>query len=98
MAEKIEFDLAVKSNELNKALTDATNKTKVLESAISSAVGFFAANAATKGLELLGSAIDSSIQSARQFGQEIAKINSTLPEGVRVTKNQEQALLDLGDA
>jgi TP901 family phage tail tape measure protein len=98
VAEKIEFDLAVKSNDLNRALTDATAKTRVLEGAISSAVGFFGANIATKGIELLGRAFDSSIQSARQFGLEIAKINSTLPEGVRVTKGQERALLDLGDA
>jgi hypothetical protein len=57
MAEKIEFDLKVGSNELQKALSDATTGSKKLGDTISVALGTFGGNIALKGFELLGRAV-----------------------------------------
>lgn len=57
MAEKLEFDLRVGVNELQKAISDATTGSKKLGDTISTAIGTFAGQAAIKGFNLLGDAI-----------------------------------------
>lgn len=84
MAEKLEFDLTVKNNELNKALDDASNKSKSLGNSISTAVGVFAGGLALKGFELLGDAISS----ANRFAKE----------SIKAFTEQEDAINRLGQA
>lgn len=69
MAEKLEFDLIVKANQLGNVLDEATSKSKTLQSTISTALGVFAGNLATKGFEILGNAIGE----ANRFAQESIK-------------------------
>jgi hypothetical protein len=57
MAEKLEFELTVGSNELQKAISDATTGSKKLGDTISVALGTLGGNLATKGFELLGRAV-----------------------------------------
>lgn len=83
---------------LANSITDTSRRGVDLKAVLSTALGFSAAGAATAAVIGIKNALSDSIQSAREFGVEIAKINSTLPDGVRVTKQQEQALLELGDA
>jgi ABC-type transporter Mla subunit MlaD len=84
MAEKLEFDLKVGSNELQKALTDATTGSKKLGDTISTALGTFAGNAALKGFSLLGDAIGS--------------VGGFLKDSVKASQQQEDALNSLSQA
>lgn len=61
MAEKIEFDLEVKKNELNSALDSGAKKATELNGILKTAAGVFVGNIATKGFEQLTKAIDNSI-------------------------------------
>lgn len=84
MAEKLEFDLKVGVNELQKAISDATTGSKKLGDTISTALGTFAGQAAIKGFGLLGDAIGS--------------VGSFLKESVKASQEQEDALNKLSQA
>jgi len=84
MAEKLEFDLKVGVNELQKAISDATTGSKKLGDTISTALGTFAGQAAIKGFGLLGDAIGS--------------VGSFLKESVKASTEQENALNRLSQA
>lgn len=84
MAEKIEFDLEVKKNELNTALDSGAKKASELNGILKNAAGVFVGNLATKGFEVLTKAIDSSIDFAK--------------ESVKAYSEQEDALNKLGQA
>jgi TP901 family phage tail tape measure protein len=62
------------------------------------ALGFGAAAIGAAAIAKLVTTFGDAVTNAREFGVEISKINSTLPNGIRLTKQQEQALIDLGDA
>lgn len=84
MAEKIEFDLEVKKNELNSALDSGAKKASELSGILKTAAGVFVGNIATKGFEQLTKAIDSSIDFAK--------------ESIKAYSEQEDALNRLGQA
>lgn len=84
MAEKLEFDLKVGVNELQKALSDATTGSKKLGDTISTALGTFAGQAALKGFNLLGDAI--------------GNVGGFLKDSVKAAQEQENALNRLSQA
>jgi hypothetical protein len=84
MAEKIEFDLEVKKNELNSALDSGAKKASELNGILKTAAGVFVGNIATKGFEQLTKAIDNSIDFAK--------------ESIKAYSEQEDALNKLGQA
>jgi hypothetical protein len=61
MAEKLNFDLLIGQNRLKEGLLEGQKEASRLESVLSSAAGVFAGNLATKGFELLGSAISGAV-------------------------------------
>lgn len=61
MSEKLEFELAVKNNQLDPALDKASKKSGDLQDVLNTALGVFGGGAALKGFDLLGDAIDSVI-------------------------------------
>lgn len=65
MASQLEFELNVKSNQLEGALDGAAKKSDTLKGALQTALGVFAGGAALKGFELLGDAMNSTIQFAK---------------------------------
>lgn len=84
MAEKIEFDLEVKNNGLSKALDEGNKKAFSLEKSLETALGVFGGGVALKGFELLGQAIQVSIDYAK--------------ESIKAFSEQEDALNKLGQA
>lgn len=84
MAEKLEFDLKVGVNELQKAISDATTGSKKLGDTISTALGTFAGQAAIKGFNILGSAI--------------GDVGDFLKDSVKASQEQENALNRLSQA
>ena len=93
MAEKLEFDLSVKNNQLNKALDSATKKGLNLESTLQTAVGVFAGNLLTKGAEIAVGAIGSLVDITQEAidaaaGQEVAvnNLNAALARSGNLTQ------------
>jgi DNA repair exonuclease SbcCD ATPase subunit len=84
MAEKLEFELEIKKNDLNSALDSGAKKASELNGILKTAAGVFVGNLATKGFEALTSAIDNSIDFAK--------------ESVKAYSEQEDALNKLGQA
>lgn len=66
MAEKIEFDLEVRKDELNSALDTGSKKASELNGILKTAAGVFVGNLATKGFELLTKSISNSIDFAKE--------------------------------
>lgn len=95
---KFQESLPKEIDEVDKGFSSILKKSLDFRSAIGTAAGFVVGNIAIDTIAGIGRAFSSSVESAREFGVEIARINSTLPNGIRLTKLQEQALLDLGDA
>jgi TP901 family phage tail tape measure protein len=89
MAEKIEFDLSVKggatNNELNKALSTAENSAISLEGAIQTAVGVFAGNTLTKGLDLLKTQLGKAVDESISFRRAQLEIETILPKNTKLT-------------
>lgn len=89
MAEKIEFDLSVKggptNNDLNKALTNAESSALKLEGAIQTAVGVFAGNALTKGLDLLKNQLGKAVDESISFNRAQLEIQTILPKNTKLT-------------
>lgn len=93
MAEKIDFDLNVKNNQLDKAIDSATKKSLNLNGVLSTAVGVFAGNLLTKGFDLatdaVGSLIDITQRAIKEAAnQEVAvnNLNSALSRAGNLTK------------
>ena len=82
---------------LTSTLSSAIKKSFDLKTALSSAVGFAVGNLAVNAISGIASSFGDAITGAREFSKEIARINSTLPDGIRVTKQQQDALRALGD-
>jgi hypothetical protein len=79
MAEKIEFDLEVRKNQLNTEIDSATKKASALGDVLKTATGVFAGNIATKAFEVLtgsiGKAIDFANQSIKAFSEQEDALN-----------------------
>jgi hypothetical protein len=84
MAEKIEFDLKVGVNELEKAISNATTGSKKLGDTISTALGVVGGNLATKAFGLLGDAVGST--------------TDFLKDSIKASQEQEDALNRLSQA
>lgn len=84
MAENIEFNLKVISDNLKKSLEDNIQRAGKLDVALGSAIGSLAGGVAVKGFELLGSAIGS--------------VGSLLKKGVTEAEQEEKALNNLANA
>lgn len=97
MSEKLEFDLAVKNNQLDKALEQATKKTFSLEGALETALGVFGGNIATKGLEFLGDrfsdVINFSKESIAAYSEQEDALNK-LNQALRATGAFSQEAVD----
>lgn len=93
MSEKLEFDLTVKNNQLNKALDDGAKKAVSLEGVLETALGVFGGNIALKGLELFSDGLKSIIRLGDEAidaaaGQEVAtnNLNNALARSGNLTK------------
>lgn len=84
MAENIEFNLKVISDNLKKSLEDNIQRAGKLDVALGSAVGAFAGGVAVKGFELLGSAI--------------GNVGALLKKGIAEAEQEEKALNNLANA
>jgi hypothetical protein len=98
VAEKIEFDIKVRSNELTKAFDDATTGSKKLSETVSNALGVFGGNLAIKGFEALGRAVGNATEfvseSIDAAAEQEAALNR-LAQALRATSSfSEQALAD----
>lgn len=93
MAEKLEFDLTVKNNQLSKALDESAKKSSDLGSALSGALSVFGGNLITKGFDILIGSINDLINVAGESidaaaGQEVAtnNLNNALARSGNLTK------------
>lgn len=84
MAEKLEFDLGVKNNQLDKALDSGTKKASSLEGVLNTALGVFGGNVITKGFEL--------------FGDAIGAVVDITQEAITAAANQEVAINNLNNS
>lgn len=84
MAEKIEFDLKVGVNDLDKAFNNAISGSKKLGDTVSTALGVFGGGVALKGFELLGDAVSAT--------------TDFLKDSVKAAAEQEDALNKLSQA
>jgi hypothetical protein len=84
MAENIEFNLKVVSDNLKKSLEDNIQRAGKLDVALGSAIGSFAGGVAVKGFELLGSAI--------------GNVGALLKKGIAEAEQEEKALNNLANA
>lgn len=99
MSDKLTYDLVVGRNDLSKSLKDASKEALNLESVLTTAVGVFAGNIATKGFELITGAISSAISSLEQSidaaaAAEVSFNNLTAALG-RAGNNTAQTRADL---
>lgn len=81
MAEKIEFDLSVKNNQLDKALDSGIKKTDTLEASLTTALGVFGGALLTKGFDL--------------FIDGVSSIVDVTQDAIRASAEQEVALNNL---
>lgn len=97
MAEKLEFDLKVGQNELQKALSDATTGSKKLGDTISVALGTFGGGLAVKAIGALGTAIKSStgfiLDSVDAAAEQEAAFNR-LAQSLKVTGEFSQKAIE----
>jgi hypothetical protein len=84
MAEKLEFDLKVGVNELQKALNEATTGSKKLGDTVSTALGVFGGGVALKGFALLGDAVSGA--------------TGFIKDSIKAAQEQENALNKLGQS
>lgn len=97
MAESIEFRLKVIEDKLGIALSENEKKAKSLGNAISTAIGTLGGFVASKALSSLSRGFDEVVTQSREFSRAIAEINSVLPVGTKLTKDQEKALAQLSE-
>lgn len=84
MAEKLEFDLTVKSNTLKTGLEDAISKSGKLEGALNTALGVFGGGLAIKALDSFGRALGNTVEFAK--------------DSVKAFSEQEDAINRLGQS
>lgn len=101
MAEKLEFDLTVKNNQLSKALDESAKKSSDLGSALSGALSVFGGNLITKGFDILIGSINDLINVAGESidaaaGQEVAT-NNLSNAMLRAGTYSKQAAADMAD-
>lgn len=101
MAEKIEFDLAVKNNQLNKALDDGAKKAVSLEGVLETALGVLGGGLAIKAFDSLVGGFNSLINVGKEAinaaaAQEVAtnNLNNALARQGNFTRQASQELLD----
>jgi TP901 family phage tail tape measure protein len=97
MAESIEFRLKVIEDKLGIALSENEKKAKSLGNAISTAIGTLGGFVAAKALVSLSQGFNEVVRQSRDFSRAIAEINSVLPVGTKLTKDQEKALAQLSE-
>jgi TP901 family phage tail tape measure protein len=97
VAENIEFRLKVIEDKLGVVLSQNEQKAKSLGNAISTAIGTLGGFVAAKALSNLSSGFNKVVSETRDFSRAIAEINSVLPTGTRLTKDQEKALAQLSE-
>lgn len=83
---------------INSDLGNMSGLLSGIKAGATQALGFGAAALSAAVIAKLVTTFGDAVTNAREFGVEISKINTTLPNGIRLTKQQEQALIDLGDA
>lgn len=100
MAEKLEFDLAVKNNQLDKALDQGTKKAISLEGALETALGVLGGGLAIKAFDGLISGFDALISVGKEAidaaaAQEVAtnNLNNALARQGNFTKKASEELL-----
>jgi len=105
MAEKIEFDLGVKNNQLDKALDSATKKASSLDGVLNTALGVFGGNVITKGFDLfldgLGQVVDvfgDALKASSDNQIEINNLNSALSRAGILSKETSLELQGFADA
>jgi len=104
MAEKIEFNLAVPKNDLDKALDQGIKKTEQLESTLSTALAVFGGNLITKGFDALVGGLNDIIGLGKEAvseaaAQEVAtnNLNNALARRGNYTKEASDAMLAFAD-
>ena len=97
MAESIDFRLRVIEDKLGIVLEQNEKKAKSLGNAISTAVGTLGGFVAAKALSNLSGVLTDVVSQSREFSRAIAEINSVLPVGTKLTKEQEKALAQLSE-
>jgi hypothetical protein len=101
MAEKIEFDLTVKNNQLDKALESSTKKAVSLEGVLETALGVLGGGLAIKAFDSLVGGFESLISIGKEAidaaaAQEVAtnNLNNALARQGNFTKQASKDLLD----
>lgn len=101
MAEKIEFDLTVPKNDLDKALNQGIKKSSELEGTLSTALAVFGGNLITKGFETLVGGLEGIISTGKEAidaaaAQEVAvnNLNNALARSGNFTKQASADLLE----
>lgn len=101
MAEKLEFYLSVKNNGLGKALDESSKKASQLDGILSTALGVFGGNVATKAFDVFVSGFNSiisvgkeAVDAAAQQETAVNNLNNALARSGNYTK---QASKDLQD-
>jgi hypothetical protein len=97
MAEKLEFDLKVGSNELQKAISDATTGSKKLGDTISTALGTFGGSLALKAFGALGTAINNAtgfIEDSVKAAAEQESAFNKLAQSLRITGEYSQQAIN----
>ena len=104
MAEKLEFDLKIVSDQLSKALDGGIKKAAALEGALETALGVFAGGLAIKAFDSLIAGFDSLIAVGKEAidasaAQEVAtnNLNNALARQGNFTKKASQDLLEFAD-
>lgn len=105
MAEKLEFDLTVKNNQLDKTLDSSAKKAVTLEGALETALGVLGGGLALKAFDGLISGFDSLISTGKEAidaaaAQEVAtnNLNNALARQGNYTKEASEDLLAFASA
>lgn len=105
MAEKLEFDLSVKNNQLDKALDSGTKKASGLEGVLTTALGVFGGNVITKGFDLfldgLNSVVDvfgDALKASSDNQVEINNLNSALSRAGILSRETSEDLQAFADS
>lgn len=101
MAEKLNFDIAVQNNQLDKALESGIQKAGKLEGSLETALAVFAGNLITKGFDAVVNGFQSLIDFSNEAidaaaAQEVAtnNLNNALARQGNFTRQASQELLD----
>jgi len=105
MAEKLEFDLSVKNNQLSKTLDEASKKSSELEEILKTAVGVFGGSLITKGFDAIVSGFNSiveigkeSIAASAESEVAINNLTSALSRTGRLSKETRNEFIEFASA